>query len=190
MDYPQAFLSAVDHAMLYEVGGWWNVNAPGAQDGTVPRACGYTNTPGDAGGETKYGIAKNENPDIDVTNLDWNSAQDVYYQRYWLTGHCDKLPGCVGALQFDGNINNGVGTSAKFLQTACGVTADGSIGPGTLAAVAQQDPIDLCNKICDQRLQHYRDVVAKNPQDAQWMPGWTRRVEEMRTFTTDPNGNF
>jgi len=190
MAYEQAFLTAVDHAMQYEVGGWWCVNAPGVADGTNPHACGYTNDPGDAGGETKFGIAKNENPDVDVTNLTWQGAQDIYYQRYWLTGHCDKLPGRVAALQFDGNINNGAGTSAKFLQSALGVTADGAIGPATLAAANAADPIDLCNKICDQRAQHYNDIVASNPVDAKWLPGWMRRVEEMRTFATDPNGNF
>jgi len=190
MDYTQAFLSAVNHAMLYEVGGWWNLDAPGARDGTNARACGYTNTPGDAGGLTKYGISQVENPDVDVANLDWDGACAVYYKKYWLTGHCDKLPGRVAALQFDGNVNNGVGTSAKFLQRALGVTDDGAIGPGTLAAATAADPIDLCNKICDQRTAHYQEVVAAHPEDAQWMPGWTRRTEEMRTFTTDPNGNF
>jgi lysozyme family protein len=190
MDYSQAFLTAVDHLMLYEVGGWWNVNAPGAQDGTVPRACGYTNDPNDAGGETKYGISKRNNPTVDVTNLDWPGAQAVYYANYWLTGHCDQLPGCVAALQFDGNVNNGVGTSAKFLQRAAGVTADGAIGPGTLAAVAAMDPIALCNSVCDQRTAYYNQVVITYPQDQQYLAGWLRRVSEMRAFVTDPNGNF
>ena len=190
MAYSQAFLTAVSHIMLYEVGGWVNVNDPGFIDGTNSHACGYTNDPNDTGGETKYGISKNNNPDIDIAHLNWAGAQDIYYQRYWLTGHCDQLPGCVAVLQFDANVNNGVGTSAKFLQRALGVTADGAIGPATLAAVQAADPIALCNGICDQRTAYYNAIVASHPNDQEYLEGWLRRVNEMRTFTTDPNGNF
>ena len=190
MDYSQAFESAVDHVMRYEVGGFWNLNADGVMDGTNARNCGYTNDPTDAGGETKFGIAKNKNPSVDVTNLDWEGAKAVYYKSYWLVGHCDELPGCIAALHFDGAINNGPGTAAKFLQNAVNVTADGAIGPGTLAAVNAGDPIAISNSVCDQRIQYYKNIVARKPEQAKYLAGWTRRIEEMRTFTTDPNGNF
>lgn len=190
MVYTQAFLSAINKLMLYEVGGWWNIDTPGAQDGTDPHQCGYVNDADDPGGETKYGISKNNNPSVDVTNLDWDSAQDVYYNKYWLSGSCDKLPGCVGALQFDGCVNNGVSGASKTLQRAINVTADGSIGAQTIAAVNAGDPIAICNAICDLRAQYYKNIVTNNPAEVKYLNGWLRRVEEMRTFTTDPNGNF
>ena len=190
MIYTSAFESAVNHAMLYEVGSWWNVNAPGAQDGTNAKACGYTDDPNDPGGETKYGISKKMNPSVDVTSLNWDGAKAIYYQNYWIAGHCNQLPGCVGALHFDGCVNNGVGTAAKFLQKAVGVIADGAIGPGTLAAVATHDPIALCNSICNQRIVYYNNIVANNPSQQIYLAGWLRRVEEMRAFTTNPNSSF
>src|ERR1035437_9900976 len=105
MDYSQAFINAVNHVMLYEAGGFWNINADGVQDGTNERNCGYSVDPSDPGGETKFGVAKNANPDVDVTNLDWAGAQAVYFQKYWLAGHCDQLPNRVAVLTFDGAVN-------------------------------------------------------------------------------------
>lgn len=190
MNYTQAFEKAINHVMLYEVGGFWNLNAPGVIDGTNHKNCGYTNDPNDAGGETKFGIAKNKNPNVDVANLIWEGAKAVYYKDYWLAGHCDKLPGCVAALHFDGCVNNGVGGAAKFLQNAVNVTTDGAIGTGTLAAVNARDPVAICNAICDYRVKYYKDIVTKKPSQSIYLDGWLRRIQEMRTFTTNPNGNF
>jgi lysozyme family protein len=188
--YSQAFESAVNHAMLYEVGDDWNVNNEGVIDGSNPRNCGYTNDANDPGGETKFGLSKNENPNLDIANLTWDQAKAAYYSLYWLSGHCDKLPGRIAALQFDGNVNNGVGESAKFLQRAVGADADGDIGPATLATVAKFDPIAVCNAICDQRAAYYHDIVARKPSQAMYIDGWMRRVNEMRTFSTNPSANF
>ena len=190
MSYTQAFESAVDHLMLYEVGGFWDINAPGAQDGTDARACGYVNDPHDAGGETKYGIAKNDNPTVDITNLDWVGAQTIYFQAYWVRGKCDQMPGRIGALHFDACVNNGVSGAAKFLEAAVGVAVDGSVGPGTLAAVNAQDPVTVCNADCDQRVAHYNAIVVNDPSQARYLAGWLRRVSEMRAFVTDPNNQF
>lgn len=188
--YTKAFEYAVNHAMLYEVGGHWNPDAPGARDGTIARACGYVNDPVDPGGETKYGVAKNANPSIDVTNLDWEGAQAIYYEKYWLVGKCDKLNNRVAILHFDGCINHGCGREAKFLQRAVGVGDDGAIGPGTLAAVEAMDPIDVCNKVCDQRAKFYNDIVAAKPSQVKYLKGWLRRIEEMRAFTTEDAREF
>ena len=47
----------------------------------------YTNRPNDRGGETKFGISKNANPDVDVKNLTEEEARKIYTERYW-----NKLP--------------------------------------------------------------------------------------------------
>jgi lysozyme family protein len=188
--YTKAFEEAVNHAMLYEVGGFWNVDAPGARDGTNKRNSGYVNDPDDAGGETKYGIAKNANPDVDIANLDWEGAKEIYYKKYWLAAKCDKMNGRVAVLHFDGAVNHGVGRAAKFLQRAAGVEDDGAIGPGTLGAVAAKDPIDLCNSICDQRAKFYDDIIKNKPSQEKFRKGWMRRIDEMREYTTDPDRTF
>ncbi len=188
--YSNAFELAVNHIMLYEIGGFWNINAVGARDGTNDRACGYTNDPNDAGGETKYGISKNKNPNVDVTNLNWDGAKAVYYKNYWIIGHCDKLPGRIAALHFDGCVNNGVVGATRFLQRSVNVDDDGIMGTGTIAAINTYNEIGICNAICDQRVQYYTDIVARKPAQSMYLTGWLRRIEEMRTFTTNPSNNF
>lgn len=192
-DYPNSYIAEVNHAMLYEVGGFWNLGTPGTVDGTNAHACGYGNDPTDPGGETKYGIAKNANPDLDIHSLDWDAAMRIYYRRYWLTGHCDVLTvnmPRLAALHFDGTVNNGLGKAAKFLQTAAGVAADGDIGPGTLGAVAALDEITLCNAICDQRAAYYNAIVKARPDQVKYLGGWMRRINEMRTFVTSSTNIF
>lgn len=188
--YTKAFNDAVDHAMLYEVGGFWNVNATGARDGTNMRASGYVNDPNDAGGETKYGIAKNSNPNVDIANLDWETAKEIYFKKYWLGSKCDKLDGRVAVLHFDGAVNHGIGRASKFLQRAVGVDADGSIGPATIAEVSKFDPIDICGLICDQRADYYDKIIENNPSQEKYRGGWMRRISEMRDYTTDPDRTF
>lgn len=45
---------------------------------------GYVNHPADPGGETKYGICKKYNPDVDIKNITLDFAKTFYYTRYWL----------------------------------------------------------------------------------------------------------
>lgn len=192
--YTKAFEAAVDHAMLYEVGGFWKLT-PEVEAGLINtssqrRAVGYVDDPHDRGGETKFGVAKNANPDLDIRNLTWAQAKEVYYRRYWQNGSCDKLPGRVAVLHFDGCVNHGVGRANKFLQRALGVGVDGVIGPITAGKAHQVDAIALCNNICRQRVDFYRSIVANNPSQGRFLNGWLRRIDEMQIFTTDPSRDF
>jgi lysozyme family protein len=192
--YSDAFEAAINHAMLYEVGGGWKMT-PDVETGLIStpqqrKAVGYVNDPDDAGGETKFGIAKNANPETDITNLTWSQAKAIYYTKYWLLGACDKLSGRVGVLHLDGCINHGVGRASKFLQKALLVTEDGKIGAITINKANLADQIVLCNAICDNREQFYQDIVANKPTQKKFLAGWFRRIKEMRDFTTDPVRKF
>lgn len=193
--YTRAFEEAINHAMLYEVGGFWNINHPAVAQGLVDtrenrKAVGYVNDPDDRGGETKFGVAKNANPDLNITTLTWEQAKATYFIRYWLAGKCDQLPGRVAVLHFDGCVNHGIKRANMFLQRAAGVTPDGAIGPVTIAKIKQLNEIQLVNSICDQREQFYRQIVANRPTQAKYLTGWLRRITEMRAFVTDPNRTF
>jgi lysozyme family protein len=197
-EYTASFDAAVDHTMLYEVGGFWNLNTPGVREGLIAtsqqrKACGYVNDPTDMGGETKYGIAKNSNKDLNITNLNWETAKRVYFRRYWLLSHCDQITifaPRLAVLHFDGAVNHGVGRASTFLQRAAGVTADGDIGPATLSAIQALDEITLCNKVCDIRVDFYKSIVTAKPAQVKFLNGWLRRIEEMRAFTTNPSSSF
>jgi lysozyme family protein len=194
-----AFDAAVNHAMLYEVGGHWNLETPGVAEGLIGtkeqrKAVGYVNDPLDMGGETKFGVAKNANPDLNISTLTWDAAKRVYERRYWMASNSDDIDAAgmprLAVLHFDGAVNHGVGRAAKFLQRAVGATPDGDIGPATLAAVANGDELAICNTICDLREKFYRDIVANKPEQARFLKGWLRRITEMRAFVTDPTKQF
>lgn len=193
--YTQSFEAAVSHSMIYEVGGFWDVNHPAVAQGLVDtrenrRAVGYVNDPDDRGGETKFGVAKNANPDLNITTLTWEEAKAVYFIRYWIAGKCDQLPGRVAVLHFDGCVNHGIKRANMFLQRAAGVTPDGAVGPVTIAKIKQLNDIQLCDSICDQREQFYRQIVVNRPTQVKYLTGWLRRITEMRAFTTDPSRTF
>ena len=192
--YTNSFTIAIEHSMLYEVGSFFKLT-PDVEAGLCAtpaqkKATGYVDDPLDNGGETKYGIAKNANPDLNIKTLNWAGAKAVYERRYWLNGSCDKLPARVAVLHFDGCVNHGVGRANKFLQRALKVTVDGVVGPATCAKAAAMDDILLCLSICNQREEFYRDIVANNPSQGRFLNGWLRRINEMRTFTTNPATKF
>lgn len=201
-EYSKAFEVAVDHAMLYEVGSHWNLNTPGVREGLIAtpqqrRNVGYVNDPLDNGGETKYGVAKNANQDLDITTLNWEAAKRVYFRRYWLASNSDDITLMsprLAILHFDGAVNHGVGRAGRFLQRAVGAPEDGDVGPATLratnAAIGTRGDIALCNLICDYREAFYEAIIERNPSQARFRNGWLRRIREMRQFTTDPSKSF
>lgn len=195
MTYTSAFEKAVDHTMLYEVGGFWNVAHPAVKMGLIDteahrRAVGYTNDPVDAGGETKFGIAKRANPTVDIAKLTWEGAVAIYYSHYWLKGKCDRLPANIAVLHFDGCVNFGVGQAVKFLQRSVSVQVDGAIGEITIDAARMLNQITVCNTICDQRDNYYKQIVFNKPAQGRFLKGWLRRNAEMREFSTNPANKF
>jgi len=193
--YTKAFERAIDHAMLYEVGGFWNVNHPAVAQGLINtaanrKAVGYVNDPYDSGGETKFGVAKNANQDLNITKLTWAQAKSVYFVRYWLAGKCDQLPARLAVLHFDGCVNHGVARANKFLQTALGVPADGVVGPVTIAKAKAANEMNILNSVCSQREAFYRSIVKNNATQARYLTGWLRRITEVRAFVTNKNISF
>ena len=145
---------------------------------------GYSAEPGDPGNwtggaegagrlaGTKFGISAAAYPDLDITGLTLADAQAIYRRDYWQRVQADALPAPLALLVFDSAVNNGVGHAARWLQTAAGVTADGLIGPATLAAVARAEPATLCAEFQAQRLM----FMASLPTWREFGLGWARRL--------------
>jgi lysozyme family protein len=77
---------------------------------------------------------------------------------------------------FDFAVNAGPGRSAKILQTAVGVPADGAIGPITLAAVNAQDPVELIEKFSQAKEDFYRSLNTFET----FGKGWLNRVSAVK----------
>ena len=96
---------------------------------------GYTDNKSDPGGRTKFGISQRSYPALDIAALTLDDAKAIYERDFWSRIRGDEMPPPLAFLTFDAAVNNGVGRSVRWLQTALGVVADGVIGPATLAAV-------------------------------------------------------
>jgi len=123
---------------------------------------------------TKFGISAGAYPTLDIAGLTLADAQATYRRDYWDRVRGDEPPPPLALLVFDAAVNNGIGHAACWLQTAAGATADGDIGPATLAAVvaASGGGAALCGEFQAQRL----TFVAALPTWRVFGLGWARRL--------------
>lgn len=189
------FEQALAHAMIYEVGAFFDPTDPETQAGLIStkaqrRKVGYVNDPLDAGGETKYGVAANANPGVDIARLTWDQALEIYYKKYWIAGGCHLLPPRVASIHLDGCINHGVIRASKFLQQIAGVQQDGMVGPGTARAVAAMDEFEVCDRLAARREEFYHTIVINKPSQSRFLNGWLARIEGVREYamSTNPDG--
>lgn len=187
MNFTPEFLDAFNHSMLYEVGPWWNPKDPEVIAGAYAtkdqrRKIGYVNIPQDRGGLTKYGVAKNANPTVDVQNLTLDGAMQIYFDRYWLTSKSDKIPYPVQIMHYDAAVNHGPGRAAKMLQEAVGAVPDGAIGPVTMAKVAATDRAVLLKALNDIRVARFKSIVQRDASQQMFLKGWLRRASEVYEY--------
>ena len=171
--FTRTFYTALD----FETGGIFNPNDPACINGTDRRKCGTSGGPDDRGGNTKFGIAQNSHPRVNIDALTLDQAGQIYKQDYWLASSCDKYPDLVGAYVFDIACGSGPSVANHMLQRAVGVTADGVVGQATLVAV-QATPVDtLLNNLKLQRHAYYQSIADHNSSQAKFLPGWFRRAD-------------
>jgi lysozyme family protein len=142
---------------------------------------GYSDHPRDPGGATKFGIThgvlkqhrgRAVSKD-DVRKLTLNEAAEIYRSRYWNAASCDALPRGLDLAVFDCAVNQGVGRASRFLQRAAKVTADGQIGPITLAAVSAARADELLTEFMARRMKSYGSLQRLFKT---FGLGWSRRL--------------
>ena len=122
---------------------------------------------------TKYGISAMAYPSYDIRNLTLQDAKDIYRRDYWNKCRCDDLPKAIDYLVFDAAVNHGNSRSAKFLQTAVGVSADGLIGEKTVAKVSAQNSLEnTASQFCVTRGLYYTEIGTFQ----RYKLGWFRRL--------------
>ena len=120
---------------------------------------GFVNDPRDPGGMTNLGVTKKvweafvgrEVTEDEMRALTPATVAPLYKQRYWDAVHGDTLPSGVDYCVFDCAVNSGVKQSVRFLQRSVGADPDGLLGPHTLQAVADADPMDVIEKFTTAR---------------------------------------
>ena len=118
---------------------------------------GYTNDPVDAGGETKWGISKRANPDVDIKNLTKEEAIEIYARKYW-KDEWEQLGFALAACMMDTAVNGGNGPMM----------------------------LDLCNGDFEQflelRKKRYETIIRNKPSQKKYKNGWMNRLEHLRRF--------
>lgn len=155
---------------------------------------GYTNDAADPGGPTNWGITifdarmywKPNASAADVRAMPKSVAEQIYRDKYAAVVQYDLLPAGVDYAVLDYGINSGVGRAAKVLQRLVGAPVDGKIGLTTVAATLKNDPADLVNRICDERMRFLRSLKT-------WPTfgrGWTSRVTGLRRAALNMVGKY
>jgi lysozyme family protein len=186
-DFSPAFVKAFNFSMKYEVGPRFNPTDPDVIIGACgtkeqQRKTGYVNDAADRGGETKFGIAKNSHPSLNIKTLTLEQAMGVYERGYWQAGHADDLPANLGIVHFDACVNHGNGRGIKMLQEAIGCKADGLFGKGTLAAAQSIDENKAIKNYLDIRSRFFKNLALRNPSQNRFLNGWLSRVESIRSL--------
>lgn len=131
----------------------------------LAREGGFVDNPADRGGATKFGISQRAHPGLDIANLTEADARAIYRREYWDGIGADKLPPAMRELAFDSAVNHGVGWTRQALEQAGG------------------DPVAF-RKL---REAHYREIVANDPTQAQFLGGWLNRLRELDGSHEAPN---
>lgn len=132
---------------------------------------------------TKYGLAANTYPDLDIEHLTLEQAKRVYERDWWLKIGADQIPPALAYQVWQFAVNAGMGTAKRAMQFAAGVAEDGRVGPITLAAVAAADLNDLLMRFNARVLEHYASLSTF----ATFGKGWTRRVAQNLLYAAEDN---
>lgn len=161
----------------------------------LPIEGGYNNDPDDKGGETYAGIARNFHPGwpgwtyIDFVKRtkgpikkhtkfqDIQSQVDQFYSDRWYRNYFSQIKSQeVANLLFDYHTNS-ESKAILAVQRILKITADGSMGPKTIAAINAADPGKLHDALKAERKIFYDAIVAKHPDQQKWYNGWMNRLD-------------
>ena len=132
---------------------------------------------------TKFGLAANTYPNLDIKSLTLAQAKAIYKKDWWDKLGADGMHSAIVFQLWDFAINAGKSRAIKELQQAVGVPADGIIGPQTLAAVNAHDLNDVILSLTAERLKFYTSLSTFKT----YGKGWTNRVADNLKYAAQDN---
>lgn len=127
---------------------------------------------------TKWGIAANTYPDLDIPTLTPADAAAIYQRDYLVPLHADRYHDGVAFQLLDYAINSGPRAAVRGLQRAIGVRDDGDIGPVTMAALERWSESDLVMLVTAERIE-FMTRLRNWPEHGR---GWMRRLADNLRF--------
>jgi lysozyme family protein len=146
------------------------------------------NVPGDRGGQTYAGIARNFNPDWEGWEyVDRRETpptplvRNWYHTNYWVPiGGDHIISQAIASSIFNFAVNSSApgrpAVAIKLAQLVVGATPDGSIGPRTLQALNAYDPEKFVMAYALAKIARYRDIVTRDRTQLKFMLGWVNRT--------------
>ncbi len=154
------YKTAIEFTLGWEVGR--------DKKGNLREDGGYTNIPGDPGGETKWGISKRAHPTEDIKNMPLSRALEIYKQEYW-----DVYKKQDPAIDLD--------TAARDLSV---VIFDSGVNCGVrrcnywyIKAMKAKDPTKVLLGLRDK---HYFDLISSNGELKKFYKGWMARMNDLK----------
>jgi lysozyme family protein len=128
-------------------------------------------------GIIKQAITKNETESLRINQQLNEMVQSFYKNNFWNPLSLDKINDQqIANAVYDFGVNAGITTSAKRLQTACNVAADGQIGNETIDAVNKGNAKEIYNNFNGLRKQYYQ-TIAEHPGQSQFLASWLNRIK-------------
>lgn len=150
---------------------------------------GYANDPLDNGGATMVGVTigtyrayckykgKRVPTIADLKAMPYKEWRDIVHTMFWSKWKADLIEDQnVANMIVDWVWASGQGIGIKRVQKILGVTADGIVGPKTLAAVNAANPKELFTKVYQARAAHFNAIVKARPSQKKWLKGWMNRI--------------
>lgn len=156
-------------------------------DRLFEREGGFSDRKEDRGGATRWGITRStlafsrgrEVTVEDVKNLTREEAAAIYRKMYFDNHRLGLLPDEIEEQVFDFGVNSGPGVAIGALQECLGQTADGVIGPKTVAAAVLACRPDggrsLNLKLAKWRCMMLARICRRDPSQLANLGGWLRR---------------
>lgn len=134
---------------------------------------------------TKFGIAANTYPHLDIKNLTVDQAKAIYLEDFW-----DVIGQAHGAVKFqlfDAAVNHGRGNAVRMLQRAVGAADDGAWGHLSQAALDRMERINGHNDVLLRFLAYRFKFWASLQKFDAFGRGWTNRGAENLLFAAEDN---
>ena len=156
---------------------------------------GYSNDKNDKGGETTWGITKEEAREFgykgNMQDLTKDFAKNIYLKKYYLGNKLDKVINDKVALSIcDWAVNSGRnGTKNAQIAinqlTNANLDVDGIIGNKTLEALNSVDPEKFLEVYHNLQRIYYKGKVEADRTQEGFLTGWLNRVQRKEEYLRD-----
>ena len=143
--------------------------------------------PGDTGGMTYAGIARNKNPQWGGWNLIDNKeinnplltgmVRGFYKAEFWDRLRGDEVTNqTVAESVFNFGVNTGLSVAVKLAQLIVGATPDGAVGNVTLQKFNNAEPESFKKSYALAKITRYADICNRNRTQSKFLLGWVQRT--------------